>query len=112
MVKELQPGGGLMCGGGIMGTIMGRPGCSLAPRGAEVEAMAVEEGSGTPFLEAGAERGSGARSGEASLVSMETGTLVKEFSTEWEEYKMIQGLVLLCEALRRFKAKEKTGALY
>ena len=87
-----------------MGTIMGRPGCSLVPGGAEVEAVAVEEGSETPFLEAGPERGSGARSGEASLVSMETGTFVKEFSTEWEEYKMIQVFVLLCEVLHHFDA--------
>ena len=85
-----------MCGGGTMGTITGRPGCSLTPGGAEVEAVAVEQGSGTPFLEAGAGRGSGTRSGEASLVSMETGTLVKEFSTEWEEYKMTLVSVLPC----------------
>lgn len=77
-----------------MGTIMCRPACSLAPGGADVEAVALvlDEGSGTPFLGAGAPRGSGARSGDPSLVSMDTGTFGKEFSTEREMFFIKNGL--------------------
>lgn len=44
------PAGGLISGGGIMGSMMGRLPCSLVP-GMEVDAAV--EGSVTPFLEAG-----------------------------------------------------------
>lgn len=80
-----------------MGPIMGRPACSLAPGSADVEALAlvVEEGSGTPFLEAGTPRGSGARSRDSSLVSMDTGTFDKEFSVE-QEFDFIK---MVCKAV-------------
>lgn len=71
------PAGGLISGGGIMGTMMGRLPCSLAP-GVEVDG--VVEGSATPFLEAGKHCELLARSGEPSLLSAEGGIFGNMFS--------------------------------
>lgn len=71
------PAGGLISGGGIMGTMMGRPPCSLV-LGMELDA--VVRGSGTPFLEAGKDWELLARSGEASPLSVDGGILGNKFS--------------------------------
>lgn len=73
------PAGGLISGGGIMGTIMGRLPCSLV-LGVDVEEVA--EGSVTPFLEAGNDCELLARSGEPSPLSVEAGIFGNEFSRQ------------------------------
>lgn len=71
------PAGGLISGGGIMGTTMGRLPCSLV-LGVELDALV--RGSGTPFLEAGKDWELLARSGEASPLSVDGGILGNKFS--------------------------------
>lgn len=71
------PAGGLIRGGGIMGTMMGRLPCSLL-LGVEVDG--VVEGSVTPFLEAGKDWELLARSGEPSLLSVDAGIFGSKFS--------------------------------
>lgn len=73
------PAGGLISGGGIMGTMMGRLPCSLV-LGVEVDA--VVEGSVTPFLEAGKGWELLARSGEPSPLSVEGGIFGNKFSRQ------------------------------
>lgn len=71
------PAGGLISGGGIMGTMMGRLPCSLV-LGVELDALV--RGSMTPFLEAGKDWELLARSGEASPLSVDGGILGNKFS--------------------------------
>lgn len=71
------PAGGLISGGGIMGTTMGGLPCSLV---LSVELDAEVRGSVTPFLEAGKEWELLARSGEVSLLSVDGGILGNKFS--------------------------------
>lgn len=75
------PAGGLISGGGIMGTIMGRLPCSLV-LGVEVDVEGVVGGSATPFLDAGSDWEMLARSGELSLLSVEAGIFGNEFSRQ------------------------------
>lgn len=71
------PAGGLISAGGIMGTTMGRPPCSLA---LGVEPDALLRGSATPFLEAGKDWEPLAPSGEAAPLSVDGGILGNKFS--------------------------------
>lgn len=71
------PKGGLISGGGIMGTMMGMLPCSLVP-GMEVE------GSVTPFLEPGRQWELLAPSGEPSPLSVEAGIFGNKFSRQGE----------------------------
>lgn len=73
------PAEGLISGGGIMGTMMGRPPCSLV-LGVDVDA--VVEGSVTPFLEAGKDWELLARSGEPSPLSAEGANFGNKFSRQ------------------------------
>lgn len=71
------PAGGLISGGGIMGTMMGGLPCSLV---LSVELDAEVRGSVIPFLEAGKDRELLARSGEVSPLSVNGGILGNKFS--------------------------------
>lgn len=73
------PAGGLISGGGIMGTMMGRLPCSLVP-GMEVDA--VVEDSVTPFLEVGKDWELLAPSGEPSPLSAKGGIFGNKFSRQ------------------------------
>ncbi len=73
------PAGGLISGGGIMGTMIGRLPCSLV-LGVEVDG--VVDDSVTPFLEAGKDWELLARSGEPSPLSDEGGFFGNKFSRQ------------------------------
>lgn len=73
--------GGLISGGGIMGTMMGRLPCSLV-LGVEVDG--VVEDSVTPFLEAGKDWELLSRSGEPLPLSVEAGIFGNKFSLRTE----------------------------